>query len=68
MSNWLLRSAEDWLAPVCDALHRQLLQNDLLHADETELQVLHEEGRAAQARSYMWLYRTMGCRASHCPI
>ena len=60
MSNWLLRSAEDWLAPVCDALHRRLLQNDLLHADETELQVLHEEGRAAQSRSYMWLYRTSG--------
>ena len=60
MSNWLLRSTEDWLAPVYDALHRQLLQHDLLHADETELQVLHEEGKTAQTKSYMWLYRTSG--------
>ena len=60
MSNWLLRSTEDWLAPIYDELHRQLLRQELLHADETELQVLHEAGRAAQAKSYMWLYRTSG--------
>ena len=60
MSNWMLRSAEDWLTPVYDELHKRLLQHDLLHADETELQVLHEEGRDAKAKSYMWLYRTSG--------
>lgn len=60
MSNWMLRSVEDWLTPVYDELHKQLLQHDLLHADETELQVLHEEGRDAKAKSYMWLYRTSG--------
>ena len=60
MSNWLLRSTEDRLAPIYDELHRQLLRHDLLHADETELQVLHEAGRAAQTKSYMWLYRTSG--------
>jgi Transposase and inactivated derivatives len=60
MSNWMLRSTEDWLTPVYDELHKQLLRHDLLHADETELQVLHEEGRDAKAKSYMWLYRTSG--------
>ena len=30
----------------------------LLHADETETQVLHEPGKAPQSKSYMWLYRT----------
>ena len=64
MSNWLIRSSDDWLAPVYDELHKQLLQHDLLHADETELQVLHEEGRDAKAKSYMWLYRT-GSDAEH---
>ena len=58
MSNWLLRSAEDWLRPIYDELHKLLVKHDLLHADETELQVLHEEGRDAKAKSYMWLYRT----------
>ena len=35
MSNWMLRSTEDWLMPVYDELHKQLLHHDLLHADET---------------------------------
>ena len=60
MSNWLLRCAEDWLKPVYDVLKAHLVQHDLLHADETELQVLHEDGKKAQTKSYMWLYRTSG--------
>lgn len=60
MSSWLLRCAEDWLKPVYDVLHEQLVKRDLLHADETELQVLHEPGKKPQSKSYMWLYRTSG--------
>ena len=40
MSNWMLRVAEDWLRPIYDQLHRRLLQREVLHADETTLQVL----------------------------
>jgi hypothetical protein len=36
----------------------RLLECDVLHADETPLQVLKEEGRKAQTTSYMWLYRS----------
>ena len=60
MANWLIRCAADWFGPVYYELHKQLLQLDLLHADETELQVLHEPGKTAQAKSYMWLYRSSG--------
>ena len=60
MSNWLLRCADDWLSPIYDELHKQLLEHDLLHADETELQVLHEDGKSPQSKSCMWLYRTGG--------
>lgn len=35
-----------------------MLQLDLLHADETTIQVLAEPGKAAEAKSYMWLYRS----------
>ncbi|MCL6445157.1 MAG: IS66 family transposase, partial [Alicyclobacillus sp.] len=35
-----------------------LAQRTYLHADETTLQVLHENGRAAETKSYMWLYRS----------
>ncbi len=33
-------------------------KRDILHADETTLQVLQEPGREATAKSYLWLYRT----------
>jgi transposase len=60
MSNRLLWSAEHLLAPVYDLPHEELLKRDVLHADETTLQVLHEPGKSAQSNSYMWLYRTSG--------
>lgn len=60
MSNWLIRCAEEWLEPVYSALKRKLLTHEVLHADETTLQVLRESGRAAQSKSYMWVYRTSG--------
>jgi len=60
MSNWLIRATEDWLVPIYDRLKNNLLQYDILHADETTLQVLHEPGKTAQSKSYMWLYRTSG--------
>lgn len=64
MSNWVVQGAQRWLKPVYEELHRQLLQEEILHADETELQVLHEPGKAAKSKSYMWLYRT-GKYAKH---
>ena len=60
MSNWILKATEDYLAPVYAQLHRELLSRDVLHADETTLQVLHEPGKKPQSDSYMWLYRTSG--------
>ena len=60
MSNWILKATEDYLTPVYEQLHREILKRDVLHADETTLQVLHEPGKAPQSESYMWLYRTSG--------
>ena len=60
MSNWLMRCEEDYFEPVYEELHRQLVRHQVLHADETTLQVLHEPGKKPQSKSYMWLYRTSG--------
>ena len=57
MSNWILRASDDWLMPVYEEMHRRLVREDVLHADETTLQVLKEPGKSAQSKSYMWLYR-----------
>ena len=58
MSNWLLKASKLWLEPIWNVMHRELLKEDIGHADETTLQVLNEPGRKAQSKSYMWLYRT----------
>jgi len=58
MSNWLTKVSTDWLRPIYDRLHELLCAQAVLHADETTLQVLHEAGKTAQSKSYMWLYRT----------
>ena len=58
MLNWLLKSSELYFEPLWQRMRQKLLQEDILHADETELQVLHEPDRKAQTKSFMWLYRT----------
>lgn len=58
LANWMLYGSNKWLTPLYDRMHYHLLKQDILHADETTLQVLHEPGRAAETQSYMWLYRT----------
>lgn len=49
MSNWVLTAGERWLLPVYHALHKELLANKILHADETTLMVLWEPERQALA-------------------
>lgn len=44
--------------PLINLLHERLLEQRMLHADETRVQVLHEVGRAAEAQSFMWLLRS----------
>jgi len=60
MANWSIQVCEDWLKPVYDKLKENLLRHDVLHGDESTLQVLKEPGKTAQQKSYMWLYRTSG--------
>jgi transposase len=61
MSNWVIRGAGDWLSHLYTRMHEILVSKEVLHADETELEVLNEPGREAHAKSYMWMYRTSGC-------
>lgn len=58
MANWLILASIRWLAILFERMHQLLLQREILCADETTLQVLHEPGRAADTKSYIWLYRT----------
>ena len=65
MANWVIRCSADWLQPLYNRMHGQLLEHDVLHADETVVQVLHEPGKKPTTDSYMWLYRTSGDTDRH---
>lgn len=58
MSNWVLAVTDRWLKPVFDYMKQQLVTKDILHADETTVQVINETGRDTRQQSYIWLYRT----------
>lgn len=60
MSNWLIKACDDWMEPIYKEMKRRLCEQQVIHADETTLQVLHEDGKPARSKSYMWLYRTSG--------
>ena len=57
MANWII-SVSNLVKPVYDTMHNQLLESEILHADETTLEVLEEPGRRPQTKSYMWVYTT----------
>lgn len=60
MANWVIKVTEDFLIPIYAGLKQDLLSRQILHADETTLQVLHEDGKTAQSMSYLWHYRSSG--------
>lgn len=56
MVNWFNSSALLYLAPIVERLHQELIAREVLHVDEVPCQVLHEEGKAATSKSYIWVY------------
>ena len=67
ISNWIVQSVDRYLYRLYDALKQHLLKEAVLHADETEVQVLREPGRDATSKSYMWVY-TSGEHSTPCFI
>lgn len=58
MANWIIRCSEDYLYPIIRYLQRKLIKREIVHCDETPFQVLKENGKKPQSKSYMWLYRS----------
>ena len=48
----------EYIQPLYDYLHRELLKRRFLMMDKTPIQVLKEEDRRAQTKSYLWVVRT----------
>ena len=57
MANWMIRLSEEYLSVLYDYLHKLLYDYHVIQADETTC-LVNRDGRAAGAKSYMWVYRT----------
>ncbi len=58
MANWMIYSSSHWLVLIYNLLKGALVTRDILHSDDTSLQVIKENGRKASQKSHMWIYRT----------
>ena len=58
MSNWLLKASDKYLSPIYDQMKSDLITRDIIHADETRVQVLNHQDGSDNIQSTMWLYRS----------
>jgi len=56
LANWMIQSG-NLIQPVINLLRDRLLDYDILHMDETTVQVLDEPNKTAQSKSYLWVQR-----------
>ena len=57
MARWMIRSGCDLIQPLITACEAMIHHYDIVQMDETPIQVLKEQGRAATSQSYMWVRR-----------
>ncbi len=58
MSNWALKTSERYLEPLYELMKEDLIDKDIIHADETTVQVLNHQDGSTNKKSFMWLYRS----------
>lgn len=58
MAHWIIRCTDDWLMPIYNLIHSKLVKCDILHMDETRIQINKEEGRKASSQSWMWVMQS----------
>ena len=56
LANWMIQTG-NLIQPVINLLRDRLLNYDILHMDETTVQVLNEPDKKAQSKSYLWVQR-----------
>ena len=59
MSRWIIRASQE-CQPLLNLMKEDLLDNDVVHVDETEVQVLKEKDRKPEQKSYMWCMAKSG--------
>lgn len=57
MANWVIQCANKYFIPVYDRLHEKLMEYHVTQADETPVEIIHDD-RPAGSKSYMWVHRS----------
>lgn len=57
MCYWQIYIYHNYLVRLIDIMRRDLKKSYLIGADETTVQVIVEEGKPPESKSYMWVYR-----------
>ena len=55
LCNWTM-SASKVLEPIYNYMKEDLLKRNYIHADETTLKVINDNGKDSNSKKYMWLY------------
>ena len=55
LANWVIKSSH-WFDKLWDRMHRILLSEPIIHADETPLRVLNRDGKPVDSQSRMWVF------------
>lgn len=55
LCNWTMSAAEA-LEPIYTHMKKELLTRNYIHADETTLKVINDNGKDSKSKKYMWLY------------
>jgi transposase-like protein len=56
LANWVTYTANVFLKLIYAQMKREVLYGNVIHADETVVQVLHEPSKKAKTDSRMWVY------------
>jgi len=61
MAHWVIRCSQEWLTPVYNRIHEELLKCEVLHMDETRIQCNKEVDKKASSDSWMWVIQSGAC-------
>ena len=56
MANWVIQLSNRYFRRLWKRMKEKLLKQGVIHADETVIQVLKEDGRSPTSESRMWVY------------
>ena len=57
-ANWMMKCGA-LIQPLINLIHERMLEEPVLHMDETRVQVLNEPGKSPQSQSFMWVLKSL---------